>query len=171
MFVGVFCLAVFFTSALMAAEAYAVGAGTAADRTRKGKKRDGPITWFLFGLLLWAVAFPWWMHRRWKYGLRNLCGAAILAVLLLLSAAVAVPLAGGLRLTTTELQTQVQQSIQETWAKEPTLAGAQINSFTLIHKSGNEYEGLLEITRDGETEKLKVDVTFDGRQFMWKVRE
>jgi len=64
------------TSILVAIEANTVGAGT------KGRKRDGPLTWFFGCLLLWLVAFPGWMARRSKYGLKNLCFAAVLVALL-----------------------------------------------------------------------------------------
>jgi hypothetical protein len=77
----------------MAAEANSVGAGTESDKTPSGRKREGPVAWFFFGILLWIVAFPMWMYRRSKYGLKNLCGGAVLigiifvAVLGLMSAA------------------------------------------------------------------------------------
>jgi hypothetical protein len=78
---------------------------------------------------------------------------------------------GDIKMSTVDLQAQIEQSIRETWAKEPALAGATIHSLNLIHKTGNQYEGLLEASMDGETEKLTIDVTYDGKQFMWQVRQ
>lgn len=77
---------------------------------------------------------------------------------------------GDIKMTTADLQTQIEQSIRETWANEPALAGATIHSLSLIHKTGNQYEGLLEVSMDGQTERLTIDVTYDGKQFMWQVR-
>jgi hypothetical protein len=90
---GIMAGTVLLTAFLMAAEANSVGAGTDTDKTPSGRKREGPIEWFFLGIVLWIVAFPMWMHRRSKYGLKNLCGKAILialvsvAVLGLMSAA------------------------------------------------------------------------------------
>jgi hypothetical protein len=155
----------------MAVEANSVGAGGAQDTRPSGKKREGPVAWFFFGLLLWIVALPMWMYRRSSYGLRNLCGASLLVAAIYIGSIFALGATGGLKMSTTDLAEQVKQNITQTWAQEPALAGARINSFSLIHKEGNHYEGLLEATADGETEKLAIDVTYDGKQFMWKVRQ
>lgn len=72
------------TSILVAIEANSVGAGSETDLNTKGKKREGPVTWFFGCILLWIVAFPAWMARRTKYGLKNLCGAAVLVALIYL---------------------------------------------------------------------------------------
>lgn len=78
---------------------------------------------------------------------------------------------GNIKMSTAELQTQVEQSIRETWAKEPELAEIAIHSFNLIHKTGNHYEGLLEVSVNGETAKFTIDVAYDGKQFMWQVKQ
>ncbi|MCF7855657.1 MAG: hypothetical protein K9N51_12725 [Candidatus Pacebacteria bacterium] len=70
------------TSILVAIEANTVGAGSKTDLNTKGKKREGPVTWFFGCILLWIVAFPAWMARRTKYGLKNLCFAAVLVGLI-----------------------------------------------------------------------------------------
>ena len=46
---------------------------------------------------------------------------------------------------------------------------AVIENFSLIHKGGNEYKGLLEINEDGERFTISVDVTFDGTTFIWEI--
>jgi maltose-binding protein MalE len=75
------------------------------------------------------------------------------------------------KLSTEELASQVQSNIEETWASDPDLAGAKITSFTLVHKEGKEYKGVLEATHDKESVTLSVDVTYDGESFMWEIKE
>lgn len=75
-------ITIIITSILVAIEANTVGAGSKTDLNTKGKKREGPVTWFFGCILLWIVAFPAWMARRTKYGLKNLCFAAILVGLI-----------------------------------------------------------------------------------------
>jgi hypothetical protein len=79
---GLAIATILLTCCLMAIEANEVGAGNPTDLTPKGKRREGPVAWFLAGVLLWAIAFPCWMHRRSKYGLKNLCIGAILVSIL-----------------------------------------------------------------------------------------
>lgn len=69
------------------------------------------------------------------------------------------------------LEAQVKREIEKQFAKDPELKGVRIKSFALIHKSGNDYEGLLEYVENGETESLSVDVTADEKQFIYKIRE
>jgi len=75
---GILAVTVLLTAVFMAVEANSVGAGTESDKTPGGQQRAGPVAWFFFGILLWIVAFPMWMYRRSKYGLKNLCVGAIL---------------------------------------------------------------------------------------------
>jgi len=70
-------LMVIATSILISVEASKVGAGSADDLRPNGKKYEGPIAWLVLGFLLWIVAFPYWMARRAKYGLKNLCAGAV----------------------------------------------------------------------------------------------
>lgn len=80
------------------------------------------------------------------------------------------PISGLLRLSTPELQEKVTESIKETLAKKPDTENYRVRSFSLIHKAGNQYDGLLEADVDGNTLQLAVDVTYDGQTFMWKIR-
>lgn len=80
------------------------------------------------------------------------------------------PISGLLRLSTPELQDKVTESIKETWAKKPESENYRIRGFSLIHKAGNQYDGLLEAEVDGSTLEFAVDVTYDGQTFMWKIR-
>lgn len=72
-------------------------------------------------------------------------------------------------LTTEDLQAQIQESIQQTFLKDPATKGIQVQGFNLIHDSGNKYKGMLTAQTDGKTETVEVDVKYDGKGFMWKV--
>ncbi len=73
--------------------------------------------------------------------------------------------------STEALAKEVRTDIEKKWASEPALASAKITSFTLVHKGGKQYRGLLEATQDGESETLGVDVTYDGENFMWEITQ
>jgi len=75
-------ITVIMTSILVAVEANSVGAGSETDLTARGNKREGPITWFFGCILLWIGAFPAWMFRRARYGLRNMGLLAIVVGLI-----------------------------------------------------------------------------------------
>lgn len=163
-------LTILFSSIMMALEARSVGAGNAQDLTTKGRRREGPLTWFFCGLLLWFVAFPLWMARRAKYGLQNWCGRAVCSALfsfLVFLYATNGPKTG---LSIEDLQSKVQQTIQEKLSGRPELAGLKITAFTLIHKEGNRYEGQGKIEMGGVAENFTVDVTYDGKQLLWNYR-
>lgn len=49
--------------------------------------------------------------------------------------------------------------------------GVTVKEFTLVHKSGNEYDGLLVATEPTGEFTYKVDVTYDGSTLQWKLRE
>jgi hypothetical protein len=79
---GLLVVTILLTAILMGVEANSVGAGTTNDKKANGKKRTGPIEWFLKGLLCWLVYFPVWMYYRSKYGLKNLCIGTILTIII-----------------------------------------------------------------------------------------
>lgn len=144
----------------------------------RGIANMGPMAWFFVCLLLWIVGFPMYLAKRPEYkringkigsnALPTLVGVTTIAAVVL---SIVLTFTGDIKVGTQDLQAEVLQSIRETWAKEPSLANAQISSFNLVHKSGNQYEGLLDASLDGEREKLVIDVTYDGKQFMWQVRQ
>jgi hypothetical protein len=143
----------------------------------KGVADIGPWGWFFACLLFWIIGFPFYLAKRGEYRRINSKGegspvvTAIGLVLIAVQVAVIIMLfTGDIKISTSDLQVEVRKSIAETWAKEPALASAKIQSFGLIHKTGNQYEGLLEVAAYGRTEKLVVDVTYDGKQFLWQVR-
>lgn len=144
----------------------------------RGIANMGPVGWFFVCLLLWIVGFPMYLAKRSEYkrvngkggnnSLTTIVGVAAIAAVVL---SIVLTFTGDIKVSTQDLQAEVLQSIRETWADEPSLSNARISSLNLIHKTGNQYEGLLDVTLDGEREKLVIDVTYDGKQFMWQVRQ
>ena len=76
------------------------------------------------------------------------------------------------RLTTTELTEQVQEHILEKWEElysEEELDEVELKSFILVHKSDNEYSGVLETIEYGEKYSYTVSVVYDGEYFSWEI--
>jgi hypothetical protein len=67
------------------------------------------------------------------------------------------------------LESQVKSDIQTKLAQDPATSSIQIKSFSLVHESGNKYKGIFEAQTDGNKESAEVEVTYDGRTFMWKI--
>ena len=80
-------------------------------------------------------------------------------------------LTAGCSVTTNELADEVKTSILETWSKEPETRDVKIDSLILVHESGNKYNGILQVSQSGEKLSLTVDVTYDGENYMWQIRE
>jgi len=74
------------------------------------------------------------------------------------------------RLSTTELAEQVEISMVETW-EEQDVQGLEVESLILVHKSGNEYSGVLKTIEDGEDYSYTVSVVYDGEYFSWEILE
>ena len=72
------------------------------------------------------------------------------------------------RLSTTELAEQVQVSMVETW-EEQEVEGLEVESLILVHKSDNEYSGVLKTIEDGEEYSYTVSVIYDGEYFSWEI--
>ena len=144
----------------------------------KGIANMGPVSWFIVCLLLWIIGFPMYLAKRGEYkrvngkpGGSSVATIVGLGIIVAYVVVTSMFITGDIKMSTADLQTQIEQSIRETWAKEPALAGATIHSFNLIHKIGNQYEGLLDASIDNKSEKLMIDVTYDGKQFMWQARQ
>ena len=75
-------LTIIATSILVSIEASTVGAGSKTDLNSKGKRREGPVTWFFGCAFLWIIIFPMWMSQRTKYGLKDLCFTAFVVCLI-----------------------------------------------------------------------------------------
>ena len=76
------------------------------------------------------------------------------------------------RLSTTELTEQVQEHILEKWEEVYTqeeLEEVELKSFILVHKSDNEYSGVLETIEYGEEYSYTVSVIYDGEYFSWEI--
>lgn len=162
------------TATLIAIEASQLGMGKPVN----GKATTGPIAWFLGSLLLWVVVFPAYLFSRSRFGVRNyLIGGLFVALAFtatpfLVSVGSGAP-GGGLSsssLSTPELRSEVESNIRDTWAKKPELRSARIRRFTIVHRGGNQYDGLLEATIEGEEVILGVDITYDRSGFMWQIR-
>ena len=74
------------------------------------------------------------------------------------------------RLSTTELAEQVQVSILETW-EDQEVEGIEVESLILVHKSDNEYSGVLKLIEDGEDYSYTISVIYDGEYFSWEILE
>jgi hypothetical protein len=110
---------------------------------------------------------PQMSGQTWYHGIGpTAIGYAMYAACL---ACIAYAFLGGSALTQQQLESQVRQNIQETFLKDPATKGIQIQGFNLIHDSGNKYKGMLTAQTDGKTETVEVDVTYDGKGFMWKI--
>ena len=68
------------TSVGNAIDAHYLKMGTAEDIDTQGR-RAGPLRWFLLHLVIWPVAYPWYMHRRFEYGVGS-AGLLRLAVMI-----------------------------------------------------------------------------------------
>ncbi len=72
------------------------------------------------------------------------------------------------RLSTTELAEQVQVSMIETW-EDQEIEELQVKSLILVHKSDNEYSGVLKTIEDEEEYSYTVSVVYDGEHFSWEI--
>ena len=91
---------------------------------------------------------------------------AIISVLMAIGAIIY--FASGRHISTANLEAEVRQSIQDKFSKDPDKSGTQITSFGLVHESGGKYKGVLVVQHGTKSETEDVDVTFDGRNFIWK---
>lgn len=48
--------------------------------------------------------------------------------------------------------------------------GTHIDSFNLVHENGTKYSGILIARTGSKTESVDVDVTVEGRKFLWKIQ-
>jgi hypothetical protein len=76
------CGTILATAILAAVEGSRVGAGTPTDRDKKGRKRSGPVTWFVMLVFLWVLGFPMWLYQRSRYGLKNLVVGGVLVAII-----------------------------------------------------------------------------------------
>jgi hypothetical protein len=72
----VVALVVFGTSVIMAVEASQLRLGTPL----AGRRTTGPVGWLVCGLLLWAIAVPWYLWERRLAGVRNMALLGVIVV-------------------------------------------------------------------------------------------
>jgi len=75
----------------------------------------------------------------------------------------------GCGLSTEQLTKEVREAIEETWEEQG--AKIKIEDFTLVKKSKTEYKGILKASGYGEKQTLTVNVTVDGKSFMWEIAD
>ena len=100
-----------------------------------------------------------------------------------------IPLVFACGLSTEELAEQVEQSIIETLAENDDWADVELVDFSLVHKGGNEYKGIIEMIIENPVADLfntafendyvelkknievsyPVEVIYDGTTFTWEI--
>ncbi len=69
-----------------------------------------------------------------------------------------------------DLTEEVKISMEQTWIDEG-ITGITIKDLTLVHKSGNEYAGILETQEPNGNFKYTVEVIYDGENIRWEIAE
>jgi len=68
-----------------------------------------------------------------------------------------------------KLEAEVASDFQDRLKNNPETQAVQVKSVQLVHTSGNNYKGLIEAQNSGgKLFKIEIEVTCDGRNFMWK---
>lgn len=73
----------------------------------------------------------------------------------------------GCAASTEDLATEVRSSIEEKVKAE----GIKVEDFSLSHKGGNEYKGILETKEANGNFTYAVDVVYDGNTFTWEIAD
>jgi hypothetical protein len=68
------------------------------------------------------------------------------------------------------LAAEVKPLILQEWHKRPALQGLSIRDIALVHKGGKVYTGFVDTTRGGQSERLVLEVVFDGHTIAWKLK-
>jgi hypothetical protein len=105
-----------------------------------------------------------YQKRSWAAPLSivAVCWGVIVAILIFISPAVPI--------TQADLEIQVRNDIQESLLKNADTAGTHVESFNLVHENSNKYSGILIARTGSKTESVDVDVTVDGRKFLWIIQ-
>lgn len=142
---------------------------------REEADRISPAMWSLGVFLLWFIFFPFYLWKRYRYleqdfsfkSPSTIGGLAVVAFFVIYTI---MAYTGGIKMGVSDLQVAVEQNMLKVWEEELEVNNIKVNSFALFHISGNQYEGMMDVTMGGERSKLIIDVTYDGRGFMWRVR-
>lgn len=138
-------------------------------------EKVSPILWLIGVFAFWIVFFPLYIfkragYRQQEFNFKSPATAVSSSVFLGFILLCVLTFTGDIKLSTADLKDQVQENIVETWKGETEISNIKVHSFILFHKSGNQYEGMMDVTLDDERAKLVIDVTYDGKGFMWQVR-
>ena len=68
-----------------------------------------------------------------------------------------------------ELASEVKESIQQEFRKNPELRAVVVKDLTLVQESDNKYRGLLEISSPDGDERLPISVTTDDENLIWEI--
>ena len=100
-----------------------------------------------------------------------------------------IPLVLGCGLSTEELAKQIEESMVETFAESDDWVDVELVDFSLVHKGGNEYKGIVELIVENPVADLfnnafendyvelkknievsyPVEVIYDGNTFTWEI--
>lgn len=69
-----------------------------------------------------------------------------------------------------DLAAEVRSAITEEWQKSPEMQDCVIEDIALVHKDGNTYTGFLDVSANGEKERISLEVTRDGSSFVWQLK-
>ncbi|MBI4639787.1 MAG: DUF4339 domain-containing protein [Candidatus Tectomicrobia bacterium] len=160
-----------------------VGIDSKLNRIPPGKKpyslNNGALAWSLtIALLGWIGLLPYYLIKRarflkrkgadfWQSVLAAVIGCCFWAVGVL---CVILSYTGDIKIPVSDLQGQVRQSIEQKFQGDSSIGPFKIINFSLVHKQGNEYSGLLEVEQNGTNSQCAVQVTYDGKQFMWQLQ-
>lgn len=92
------------------------------------------------------------------------CAPAVLAITMLGTVGCGGP-------STEDLAKEVRGLIKEKFAKDPSTAGIALGDLTLVSRGGNDYRGILEVSAEGESAELVVEVSYDGETLIWEIKE
>lgn len=104
-------------------------------------------------------------YSKKSWGVPLLAGAGALALWILVN--IVIPEQKGIDIKT--MAENVKPLILAEWHKQPELRGTTIQDITLVHKSGNMYTGIINATINGESDRLILEITHDGKNFIWQV--
>jgi hypothetical protein len=140
------------------------------------KSTTDAVKWLVGCLLLWILVFPVYLFKRAKTlrdrsdasGTSRIVTAIGSLCILAVVFCTAAPFFGWQRLSADELRDQVSQSIQNTWRGNAATQDLQLKRLILVRRSGNEYTGVATADYLGREVQYAVDVTYDGKTFIWK---
>jgi hypothetical protein len=74
------------------------------------------------------------------------------------------------RLDASELAADLKPLIIKKWRDSPELQRAVVHDVSLVHKGGTLYAGFVEVTLDGQAERLPLEVVYDRGDIWWKIQ-